>query len=95
MQKISIRTDEILSKIPTFRDIPKSDPEIQNLMILDPELGFILAIVFFNLPFFYYYSKQQKKDLKLLLLYLSPIITYAILSFAFRYISAVIYSPLL
>ncbi|MFC1690747.1 hypothetical protein ACFL0W_01075 [Nanoarchaeota archaeon] len=54
--------------------------------IANANISFILAILFFNIPFFYYYSKAKDKNLIILLLYLIPIIIFIGLALLLNFI---------
>ncbi|MBU1269970.1 MAG: hypothetical protein KJ583_02205 [Nanoarchaeota archaeon] len=53
---------------------------------VNPYIGFALAFIFLNIPYFFFYFKIQDKKLYLLLLYLIPIILFVVLSYSMSFV---------
>jgi hypothetical protein len=63
-----------------------------NSEIFNANIAFILAFIFFNIPYAIFYLKREDKNPKLFLLYLIPIIIFILLSFILKYVANIILS---
>lgn len=61
-----------------------------NSEIFNANIAFILAFIFFNIPYVIFYFKREDKNPKLFLLYLIPIIIFILLSFILKYVVNII-----
>ena len=61
-----------------------------NSEIFNANIAFILAFIFFNIPYIIFYLKREDENPKLFLLYLIPIIIFILLSFILKYVANMI-----
>ena len=61
-----------------------------NSEIFNANIAFILAFIFFNIPYVIFYFKRKDKNTKLFLLYLIPILIFILLSFILKYVANMI-----
>ncbi len=58
--------------------------------IFNANIAFVLAFISFNIPYVIFYFKREDKTLKLLLLYLIPVLVFILLSFILKYVANLI-----
>ncbi|MFT4343718.1 MAG: hypothetical protein ACMXYE_03135 [Candidatus Woesearchaeota archaeon] len=66
-----------------------------NSEIFNANIAFILAFIFFNIPYVIFYLKREDKNPKLFLLYLIPIILFILLSFILKYVANMILATII
>ncbi len=70
-----------------FPDSSMGTNGLFNSKIFNANIAFILAVLFFNLPYVIFYLKREDRNPKLFLLYLIPVILFMLLSFVLKYVA--------